>query len=208
MKFKVYKLNGDTAESVSSGLKEVAKTVSSDGLVKQCVYIYQSNKRQGTASTKSRAEVSGSGKKRWRQKGTGRARAGSIRSPIVVGGGVAHGPRGSNWQRNISKTMKKAVLKKAYLSHCQKMSVSIFSIAGDIGSNHSTKKVSTFLDKIPLKGNFLVINNDSDVVYRSFRNIKGVQIKTHMRVNALDLLHADNILIEKDVFHEFEKRII
>src|SRR3954469_14160679 len=139
----------------------------------QVVKAILANKRQATASTKTRAEVSGGGKKPWRQKGTGRARHGSTRSPIWSGGGVAHGPKPRDHSVRVNKKMKKGALRAALSDAASSGKLAVID---EIGFDEPrTKDAAEILDALELRGKVLVVLPEPETtVEKSFRNLRQV----------------------------------
>ena len=177
-----------------------------DDMVHQAVVSMQANKRTTLAHTKTRGEVSGGGKKPWRQKGLGRARHGSIRSPIWVGGGIAHGPRkDKDYSVKINAKMKK---KAFYTILSQKLRDSeiIFLDAINLSKPKTSEavKVVSSLSKIKglekIKGKnknraIIALNKKDSAVSRSFRNIPGMQISEARNLNILDILNYKYLVV-------------
>jgi large subunit ribosomal protein L4 len=151
--------------------------------------------RAGTAKTKTRAQVRGGGGKPWRQKGTGRARQGSIRAPQWAGGGVAHGPTGEqNHRRRVNKKVKRLALASALSDRAAAGAVRVVS---DFGiTEPRTKDAVAFLDALELAGrNVLVVLADrDDAIGKSFRNVPGVHLLTVDRLNVHDVLVSDIVV--------------
>jgi len=166
-------------------------------LIAQYVRVYLSNQRRGTASAKTRGEVSGGGRKPWRQKGTGRARHGSIRSPIWVGGGVAHGPKPRNWGLKMpSKMRRKALLSALSLAEDEKRIHLLNTPAFD---KISTKKMNQFLESKDIKGSTLMVldnfkSKQSKNIFLSVRNLKGVILRKVQDINPYEVLRAKHIV--------------
>lgn len=154
--------------------------------------------RGGNQSTKTRAEVSGGGRKPWRQKGTGRARHGSIRSPIWAGGGVAHGPKPRDHSLRVPKKMKRLALRSALTDRARAGRIKVLdSIAFD---EPSTKDALGMLDSLDAGGAtvLLVLAKPDEVVERSFRNLGEVKIDYPGNVSTYDVLYADWIVFTRD----------
>jgi large subunit ribosomal protein L4 len=151
--------------------------------------------RAGTAKTKTRAQVRGGGSKPWRQKGTGRARQGSIRAPQWAGGGVAHGPTGEqNHRRRVNKKVKRVALASALSDRAASGAVRVVS---DFGiTEPRTKDAVAFLDALELTGrNVLVVLADrDDAIGKSFRNVPAVHLLTVDRLNVHDVLVSDIVV--------------
>ena len=149
--------------------------------------------RAGTHSTKTRAEVSGGGRKPWRQKGTGRARHGSIRSPNWTGGGVAHGPRPRSYEMRVNKKMKRAALRGALTDSLQSGKVAVVDRLGF--DEPKTKDAIEVLRALELQGKvLLVLDEPTSAVERSFRNLPYVKVTFARSLSVYDLLSADRVL--------------
>jgi large subunit ribosomal protein L4 len=165
---------------------------------------YLANQRQGTQSTRTRSEVSGGGKKPWRQKGTGRARQGSTRAPQWYHGGIAHGPKPRTYGGDINKKVRRLAMKSALSS----------KVAGDelvvLDSFKldaiKTKEVVKVLGALNTgKKTLIVLPEKDDVIYRSARNIAGVKVSLVNTLNVYDILNCDTILVLKDAVAKIEE---
>ena len=151
------------------------------------VQVYQANMRQATAKTKVRSEVSGGGKKPWRQKGTGRARAGSSRSPIWVGGGTVFGPDGrQNYKLSMNKKSHALALKSA--------------LSDNEFNTTKTKEFASVLKSLNLEGvkTLIVLNEENEAFVRSARNIPTVKVVMSNNVSVYDLLNAEKLVFTVD----------
>jgi large subunit ribosomal protein L4 len=149
--------------------------------------------RAGTHSTKTRAEVSGGGRKPWRQKGTGRARHGSIRSPIWSGGGIAHGPKPRSYDLRVNKKMKRAALRSALTDALQSGKLAV--VEGLAFEGPRTKDAAAVLEAFGFDGLvLLVIAAPDESVEKSFRNLPQVKIDYPGNLSTYDLLYADRVL--------------
>ena len=156
-------------------------------------------RRAGTHSTKTRREVRGGGSKPWRQKGTGRARAGSIRSPIWVGGGVAHGPKPRNYAEKTPKKMINLALRSALSDRAADDKIVVVDSWGF--DKPSTKAAKAALAALGVEGRALVVvgrDDDADVVVRSFRNLPEVHLLAADQLNCYDVLVSDYVVFAKD----------
>jgi len=163
-------------------------------LIHQVVVAQLAAARQGTASTKTRAEVSGGGRKPYKQKGTGRARQGSIRAPQFTGGGVVHGPSPRNYEQRTPKKMKAAALRGALSDRAREGRIHVVTelVAGD---TPSTKAAIAALSALGLEGNVLVaIDRDDDVAALSLRNVPDVHLLYVDQLNTYDVLVSDQVL--------------
>lgn len=155
--------------------------------------------RSGTSKTKSRSEVRGGGRKPWRQKGTGRARHGSIRAPQWTGGGVAHGPSGEqNHTKRVSKKLKRLALCSALSDRARSGGVRV--VSGLRFEAPRTKDAVAFLDALGLSGRqvLLVLAARDDAVGKSFRNLPGVHLLTVDQLNTYDVLCSDVVVFQQD----------
>jgi large subunit ribosomal protein L4 len=152
--------------------------------------------RQGSHSTKTRAEVSGGGRKPWRQKGTGRSRHGSIRSPLWVGGGVAHGPKPRDYDQRVPKKMKRLALRSALTDRAREERIKV--VEGLVFDGPKTREAADVLASLGTFGNVLVVLSEPDeVVEKSFRNLPEVKIVYPGNLSTYDVLYADWLLFTK-----------
>ena len=154
-------------------------------------------KRSGTHSTKTRAEVRGGGAKPWKQKGTGRARAGSSRIPHWRGGGIALGPKPRDYSQRTPKKMKRLALRSALSDRAQSNSIYVVD-AWDF-ETPSTKAAKTALEAIGAEGKVLIVTNAEDAnTEKSFRNLSNVNVLSSDQLNVFDILVSDSIVFTKD----------
>jgi large subunit ribosomal protein L4 len=163
-------------------------------LIHQVVVAQLAAARQGTHDTKTRAEVAGGGRKPYRQKGTGRARQGSIRSPQFAGGGVVHGPTPRNYEQRTPKKMKAAALRGALSDRATNGRVHVLSALID-GDRPSTKSAVATLAQLTTGKNVLVVlDRGNDVAWLSLRNLPNVHIVTPDQLNTYDVLVSDDVV--------------
>ena len=177
------------------------------GLLHQVSISSRTNNRNRTASTKNRAEVSGTGAKPWMQKGTGRARAGSLRSVQFRGGGIVHGPGGRVYKDRTPKLMKRKALQMALSQRHKEDSFFILDPSG--WESPSTKLASTVLNNIGITRSVLFVSllTEHDLV-KSFRNIGSLVIRTPDKLSAIDIVMNDYLLITKEAFQQLvEERL-
>jgi len=159
---------------------------------------------RGTASTKTRAEVRGGGRKPWRQKGTGRARHGSIRSPIWTGGGIAFGPSPRKYRYLLPKKMRRAALRSALTSRLAGKGITVLNELKLAAPK--TKEIVQILNNLGLGGSVLVVTGEADSnIYKSARNIPGVDTAVAGMLNVLDILNHDTLLLTKDAVARIEE---
>lgn len=188
----------DLAESVFT--EKINENVVHQVLIAQLAAI-----RRGTASTKTRSEVRGGGRKPWRQKGTGRARAGTIRSPLWVGGGTVFGPKPRDYQKKISKKVKKLALRSILTDKFNREEIIVLD---DLVLNTAkTKELIKLLNNFHLEGQkvLIVIPEKDRNIYLSARNIPKVKTLVVAGLNAYDLLNNDKIIVLKEALVKIEE---
>ena len=195
-----------TVDIVDSTKKIVGSVDLNDGvfgvsikepLVHSVVVMQRASLRQGTASTKGRGEVNGSGKKPWKQKGSGRARAGSNRSPIWRHGGTVFGPRPRGYDFSIPKKMYRAAMQSALSS---KQLAGELSILNELNiSEPKTKQVATAIARLGLgRSVLLVVEEDNTVLFRAVGNLKNVKAVSPSELTVYDILRYESLVILKD----------
>jgi large subunit ribosomal protein L4 len=175
-------------------------------LMHQVVMAQLAEARSGAASTKTRSEVRGGGRKPWRQKGTGRARHGSIRSPIWVGGGIAHGPKPRSYFVKVNKKMRSAALKSALADKAKDELVWIL----DGFEQTKTKAAGEALNKAKIKGRVLIVLDPEDessrTVDRAFRNLDKAAFSLYGSLSTYDVLVADAVIFMSSAFDKLSAR--
>ena len=178
-------------------------------LVHEAVLMYQANRRIGSANTKTRGEVRGGGKKPWRQKGTGRARAGSIRSPIWRGGGVTFGPRPRDYYYRLPKKALKGALRSVINDKINEKKITILESLEL--TSHKTRDFIGILKKLKLHLDkervLIVVNSIDEKLKKASNNLKKVDAVSSSDVNAYKVILADKVLAEKAAFLKIEKRL-
>jgi large subunit ribosomal protein L4 len=194
MKAKVY-----TQDGKAKGEIELAESVFNAGVNEQVLYLviksYRANLRQGTAKTKGRSEVSGGGRKPWKQKHTGNARAGSNTSPLWKRGGKAFGPQPRDYYARIPVTLRKIALTSALSSRAKDEKILV--IDKIVADAPKTKTIATMLDALSLEGKRILLIVDGahgKNVYLSGRNIKNCSVKPVSEINALDVMNNEAIV--------------
>jgi large subunit ribosomal protein L4 len=176
-------------------------------LIHQVVVAQQAAARQGTHATKTRGEVRGGGRKPYRQKGTGRARQGSLRAPQYVGGGVVHGPQPRSYVQRTPKKMKAAALRGALsdrLSHGRVQVVSGF-VDGDVPRTKDA--VAVLASAIAPGAKVLVVaHRDDEVTWKSLRNVPSVHVLTEDQLNTYDVLASDHVVFTEQALTAFVSR--
>ena len=172
-------------------------------LIHQVVVAQLAAARQGTHDTKSRGEVSGGGRKPYKQKGTGRARQGSIRAPQFTGGGVVHGPTPRSYDQRTPKKMKAAALRGALSDRAREGRIHVLSALVD-GDTPSTKKAQEIIRSLTDRPNILVVvDRDDFVSWLSLRNLSDVSVVAPDQLSTYDVLVSDDIVFTKASFEAF-----
>ena len=203
---KVQSPSGDLARSVELPA-EIFDVQVNVPLIHQVVVAQLAAARQGTHKTKTRGEVSGGGKKPYRQKGTGRARQGSLRAPQYAGGGVVHGPQPRSYAQRTPKKMKAAALRGALsdrLSHGRVQVVSAF-VDGDVPR---TKDALAVLASAVAPGAkiLVVLHRDDELTWKSLRNVASVHVLTEDQLNTYDVLASDHVVFTEQALTAFVTR--
>lgn len=206
MKLTVFSSDGKTSSE-----KEFANIPTFEGdkglqAVKEVIVAINANNRQGTHSTKTRGEVRGGGKKPWRQKGTGRARAGSIRSPLWVGGGVVFGPKPRDYSKKVNAKVKQLAFSRALFDR---------AVAGEIAvieqfdpKVSKTKVVNQLVGRIAPKGRVLLVDAPFAVeTARASRNIERVSLQEAAKLNTLDLAQYAKIIVSSKALETILARV-
>ena len=187
------------AEKTTLPKSVFAVEVRNHELLKLAYDAYLANNRLASATTKQRGEVRGGGKKPWRQKGTGRARFGSIRNPIWRGGGIVFGPRGNeSYTKKISKTSKRVALRQALTVQAEKV------LVADIKTTGKTAEVAKFLKENNLNRRVLIVAEKTDELIRATNNISEALLVSPMYLNVFDILNADHIVIAPKAIETIE----
>lgn len=202
-KVNVFNQNGDMVGDIELN-KDIFDIEVNEHVVYEVVKNQLANRRQGTQSAKTRAEVRGGGKKPWRQKGTGRARQGSIRSPQWKGGGVVFAPKPRDYSYKVPKKVKRLAMKSVLTSKVKDEEIIVLdNLVLEI---ISTKEAVKILKNIKADKKALVVIAESDEkVYRSFRNIENVDTVTVKDMNVYDILRFNSFIITKDAIAKVEE---
>ncbi|HVA96880.1 MAG TPA: 50S ribosomal protein L4 [Candidatus Acidoferrales bacterium] len=179
-------------------------------LLAQAVRVYLANQRQGTVSTKTRGEVEGSTRKIYRQKGTGRARHGSVRAPIFVKGGVVFGPKPRDFSLSLPQKMKQKALFSALSAKVHDKEVTV--VDGLNGIQSKTKVFADVLKKLGVAGKkqklLFVTGGDVTAVLRAGRNVPGVSFVPSKQINTYEVLAATRLIVMKDAIEEMTKHFL
>ena len=173
--------------------------------VKEVVVAHRANARQGTRSTKTRGEVSGGGKKPWAQKGTGRARAGSIRSPLWSGGGVVFGPKPRDFSKKINGKVKALAFSRALFDRATAGDVTV--IEAFAAKDAKTKAISGVINRIAPKGKVLIVDAPfTTEAQRAARNLDRVTLQEAAKLNTLDLVQYSAIVVSSKALDQIIAR--
>lgn len=201
MNLKVYSQDGNVVSSLEVS-KDVFGVKPNESVMFDAVMVYQSNSRQATAKTKKRFEVSGGGRKPWRQKGTGRARAGSTRSPIWVGGGTVFGPTGvQNYKLKQNKKEHDLALRSALSLKAKKDLVVLDSLT----VSGKTKDVVSLLKAFKLDNVKTLIVTSDDLVFQGASNLSNVGLRSVGNISVYDLLNFNKIVMVKEDVKKIEE---
>jgi len=199
------KWDGKKAGKVSIDLK-VAKETSSADLIHRAVLRQLANKRQGTASTLTRSEVRGGGRKPYKQKGTGRARQGSIRTPLRPGGGVIFGPKPRSYNLDMNRKERRLALRTALMSR-----IADIKTVEDFGSTLDQPKTSEIINGLSRLGIektekvLVILDNPSDVIKKSINNIEKVKLIAADQLNVFDILNANKLVIGQSAINKIQE---
>lgn len=205
MKLDVYKIDGTKSGEAVELSDEIFGIEPNDHVIYLAVKAYLANQRQGTHKTKERNEVRGGGRKPWKQKGRGTARAGTTRSPLWVGGGTIFGPKPRNYNQKLNKKVKRIAVKSA-LSH--KVKAEQIKIVEDFNFEiPKTKEFAQILNSLNASGKRTVVltNGNLENVYKSGRNIEKLNILEASKANAYEVLNNQVLLIQKSAIETLEQ---
>ena len=176
-----------------------------ESLVHQAVVSFMAGGRQGTSKQKTRSEVRGGGKKPFRQKGTGRARAGTIRSPLWRGGGVAFAATPRDYSKKINKKMYRAAIRSIFSELLRQGR--LVAIEKPVLDKPKTKEIASLLNEFSLSKVLIIIDELDMNLYLSTRNIPNVDVITVREINPVNLLKANKVAVTADAFKQIEEWI-
>lgn len=185
--------------------EEIFSTPLREDILHSVVNWQLARKRSGSASTKTRGEVRGGGAKPWRQKGTGRSRHGTNRSPLWRGGAVIFGPKPKDWSFNVPKKIRRYALKSVLAQKFRDNK--LFVVDSFEMEEIKTKRIKEMLDSFGLK-RALLVDKDNDKLYRSSRNIKNVKYIKENGINVYDVLKYDNLVISSDSLNKIQEEYL
>ena len=202
-KVDVYDINGKKVSDVELN-ENVFGIEPNEAIVHEVLVNYLANQRQGTQSTKTRAEVRGGGRKPWRQKGTGRARQGSIRAPQWIKGGIALGPKPRSYKYTVNKKERRLAIKSMLSMKVLEQSL---VVVDKLAFNEiKTKNMANALTNLKVTGKTLIMLPEKDEkVQKSSRNIEGVKTTLVNTINVYDLLKYNNLVVTLDTIKKLEE---
>ena len=201
-KFDVLDMNGKKVSTVELS-DAVFGITPNEKVMHAAVVNFLANQRQGTQSTKTRSEVSGGGRKPWRQKGTGRARQGSIRAPQWTHGGVVFAPKPRDYRMSINKKLKQLALKSALSS---KLKDGKLIVLDDVKMDeYKTKAVAQMLSALKVNGALIVNDKVEPCFVKSANNIKGVKSALTNTINTYDILKYDSLILTEAAVKKLEE---
>ena len=207
MKLEVYKQDGTKSGETVELSKEIFEIEPNDHVIYLAVKAYLANQRQGTHKAKERSEVSGGGKKPWKQKGSGGARAGTTRSPLWIGGGSIFGPKPRDYRQKLNKKVL-ALARRSALSY--KAKANQILIVEDFNFEApKTKDFISILNALKVKGKrtLLLTNGTQESVYKSGRNVPKINILEANKASAYDLLNNQILVLQKSAVSLLESSI-
>ena len=208
MKVSVLNIKGKETGREIELSKKVFEIESSENAVYLDVKQYLANQRQGNAKTKERAEIKGSTRKIKKQKGTGTARAGSIKNPLFRGGGTIFGPRPRDYELKVNKSVKKLARKSALTDKCKTKSISVVE-----NIDFKTPKTKSFNDLLKAFGledkkTLFVMDGVNKNVYLSARNLKKSEVVTDSEISTYKILNAQHLVIEENAVEKIQSNLI
>ena len=202
MQTKVFNLEGKEVSKVTLDDKVFGAEYNED-LIHQAVVTYLANQRQGTKSTLTRSEVAGGGRKPWRQKGTGRARQGSIRSPQWVHGGVVFAPKPRDFEKKMNAQMRRGAFVSALSAMMKEKAI---VVVDDMNIEAKTKAAVKVLDALKLNRRVTVVTDGvNENAIRAFSNLEGKNVTTADILNTYDLVVSDYVVMTKEAIKKIEE---
>jgi len=206
MKLTVFSSDGKTSSEQEFAGLPVFEGDKGRQALKEVIVAINANRRQGTHSTKTRGEVRGGGKKPWRQKGTGRARAGSSRSPLWVGGGVVFGPKPRDYSKKVNAKVRALAFSRAIFDRASAGELAV--IEQFVLPEPKTKLMNEVVGRIAPKGNILLVDAPfSDEAFRAARNIERVSLQEAAELNPVDLAKYRKIIVSTGALEKILSRI-
>ena len=205
-KTKVININGENVSEIKLN-EQIWGIEPNDAVLYDALRLARNNQRQGTADTKTRSEVSGGGRKPWRQKGTGRARQGSTRAPHWPGGGIVFGPHPRSYAIKMNRKERRLALKSALAYKAIESNLVVLDKL-EVASN-KTKDMKNLLNTLNLTGKVLIVVDElTDNLVLSTRNLRNVILLTTEEVNTYDVVYADKMLITESAVKKLEEVLV
>jgi large subunit ribosomal protein L4 len=205
MKIDLTDLKGNSIKKIELNANVFGVATNTD-VMSRYLRIFANNQRQGTSKTKTRAEVSGGGRKPWKQKHTGRSRQGSIRSPIWVHGGIAHGVQPKDWGLKNTHDAKKSAMR--YALSDKALNNKLFVLEKVELDKPNTKQLVDIISNLKIEGKILIVwANRSWNLLKSASNIPGIYISSVNNVNPYEIVYSDYLILEKDAVKLLEGRL-
>lgn len=203
---QVYNIKGQSVRKIELD-KDIFNGEVNEAILHQVVRMYEANQRQGTASTKTRSDVRGGGKKPWKQKGTGRARAGTIRSPLWRGGGIIFGPHPRDYSYSVPKSIKRLALISSLNAKLNDKNIIIID---DIKLDKpKTKEFNVVLRNIKAeKKPLLVLDERDETVIRASRNIPNLLLRDYKSLNAYEILKQQKLILTEKALAALTKVLV
>lgn len=199
----VFNMQGEVTGEIELS-DQVFGAEADEGLAHQIIKMQLANRRAGTAATKTRARVAGGGRKPWRQKGTGRARHGTIRSPIWRGGGIVFGPSPRDYGYTVPKKLRRAALRAALSAKVRDNNLLVVDKL--VFDEPKTRLMAQTLHRLNASGRVMVVTGDIDYnVIRSARNIPGVETSRAVDLNVYDVVKSHNLVLTRDAVAKVEE---
>ncbi|MFW6143493.1 MAG: 50S ribosomal protein L4 [Patescibacteria group bacterium] len=210
MKLDVYNKKGEKLKTPIDVSEDLFDRDLNENLLAQYVRVFQLNQRQGTSKTKTRGEVSGGGRKPWPQKGTGRARHGSIRSPLWVKGGTVFGPQPKNWGRKMPRKMRHAALCSAFSQKNKEGNLKIVKNLelDEIRTKTMAELVEAYREGEEKSNLLLVVPKEEEKIILSARNLPKVKVVSAGMVNAYDVLWAEQVVLTASAVEQLEEILV
>ena len=205
-KLSVLNTKGEKVKDITLS-KEIWGIEPNDAVLYDAITLSRNSLRQGTADTKTRSEVSGGGKKPWRQKGTGRARQGSTRAPHWIKGGIVFGPHPRNYDKKMNRKERRLALKSA-LAY-KNIDKELIVVDNFNLENAKTKDAKQALENLKVSKNVLIVVNElDDNIILATRNLKNVNLLQANEINTLDIVAADNMIVTVDAVKTIEEVLV
>lgn len=205
-KINILNIKGEKVKDYSLS-KEVFGITPNDAVLYDAITLTRNSLRQGTHSTKTRSEVSGGGRKPWKQKGTGRARHGSIRSPQWVGGGIVFGPKPRSYDKKMNRKERRLALRSAFAYKA--INKELIVLENFVPESNKTKDMLVTLENLKATKNILIVVSElNDNLVLATRNISNVSLLQVEEVSTLDVVSADSLIITEDALKTIEEVLV